>query len=75
MEILSCEGSVPEGALRSLAPRLAKNGLLRPTLTIRAQELLYLPYYFFSHLNPNLADRMMLYPVLVDGVVGFCDFV
>lgn len=75
VEVLSCEGGLSPVDLQALAPRLAKNGLLRPTLTIRAQELLYLPYYFFSHLNPNLADRMMLYPVLVDGVVGFCDFV
>lgn len=75
VEVFSCEGGLSEAALRSLAPRLAKNGFLRPALTIRAQELLYLPYYFFSHLNPNLADRMMLYPVLVDGIVGFCDFV
>lgn len=75
VEVFSCAGGLSEATLRSLASGLTENGLLRPRCTIRAQELLYLPYYFFGHGNPNLADQMLLYPVLVDGVVGFCDFI
>jgi len=73
--VLSCEGGLSEAVLRSLATGLTRKGLLRPRCTILAQELLYLPYYFFAHGNPNLANQMLLYPVLVDGVMGFCDFV
>lgn len=40
-----------------------------------AQEFLYVPYYYFRFMNPRYLDRYYAYDVLLDGVLGFSEFI
>ncbi|MDH7500671.1 MAG: hypothetical protein QHH30_09860 [candidate division NC10 bacterium] len=40
-----------------------------------AEELLFVPYYFFRYTNPRHRRRFYLYDVLVDGILGFPEFI
>ena len=63
--------------LRQFAEKKAKKkGRLswsKPRLV--AGEFVYLPYYTFRFLNPKFLDHYYLYDVLVDGVLGFSEFI
>jgi hypothetical protein len=63
--------------LRQLAEkRVQKKGRLswtKPSLV--AQEFVYVPYYYFRFVNPKFLNRYYLYDVLVDGVLGFSEFI
>jgi hypothetical protein len=49
--------------------------LPRPRLRKIAEEMLYVPYYFFRLVNPKYRGRFYLYQVLVDGILGFSEFI
>jgi hypothetical protein len=56
--------------------RLKKKGRLswtKPRLV--AEEFVYVPYYYFRFVNPKFLNRYYLYDVLVDGVLGFSEFI
>jgi hypothetical protein len=57
------KGAKKKGRLSWTKPRLV------------AEEVVYLPYYKFRFLNPKLLNRYYLYDVLVDGVLGFSEFI
>jgi hypothetical protein len=40
-----------------------------------AEEFLYVPYYTFRFVNPKYLKTYYLYDVLVDGVLGFSEFI
>lgn len=40
-----------------------------------SEELLFVPYFFFRFLNPRYRNRSYLYDVLVDGILGLCEFI
>ena len=40
-----------------------------------AEELLYVPYFTFRFVNPKFLKRYYLYDVLVDGILGFSEFI
>jgi hypothetical protein len=39
-----------------------------------AEELLFVPYFIFRFLNPAHRKRFYRYDVLVDGILGMCEF-
>lgn len=40
-----------------------------------AEELLFVPYFYFRFVNPKYRNRFYLYGVLVDGIMGFSEFI
>jgi len=63
--------------LRSLAEKRVKRRSIFPWSQPRrvAEEILYVPYFFFRYLNPKHRHRFYLYDVLVDGILGFSEFI
>jgi hypothetical protein len=63
--------------LRQLAGKKVKRkGRLswnNPSLV--AEEFVYVPYYYLRFVNPKFLNRYYLYDVLVDGVLGFSEFI
>jgi len=56
--------------------RVKRKGRLswnKPNLV--AEELVYAPYYYFRFVNPKLGKHFYLYDVLVDGILGFPEFI
>ena len=48
---------------------------LRSKPRLVAEELLFAPYFYFRFLNPKYRDQFYRYDVLVDGILGFCEFI
>lgn len=63
--------------LRALSEkRLGRRGrFLRSKPRLVAQELLFAPYFYFRFLNPKYRGQFYRYDVLVDGILGFCEFI
>ncbi len=63
--------------LRALSEkRLKRRGrFLRSKPRLVAEELLFAPYFYFRFLNPKYRDQFYRYDVLVDGILGFCEFI
>jgi len=63
--------------LRSLSEKIVRRRGRFPWRKGRcvAQEVLYAPYYYFRYLNPKHRKRFYLYDVLVDGILGFSEFI
>lgn len=40
-----------------------------------AEEFLFVPYYYFRYTNPKHLNRFYLYDILVDGILGFSEFI
>ncbi len=40
-----------------------------------AEELIFAPYFYFRFLNPRYRNRLYLYDVLVDGILGFSELI
>jgi len=56
--------------------RMRRRGILSWTKAKRlAEEFLYVPYYYFHYLNPKHRGHFYLYNLLVDGVLGFSEFI
>jgi len=69
--------SLSPSLLRSLSERrIKRKGRLawsKPRQV--AEELLFVPYYYFRYTNPQHRKRFYLYDVLVDGILGFPEFI
>ena len=63
--------------LRSLSEKVTKRKGRLPWRRVRcvAQEVVYVPYFYFRYVNPKHGRHFYLYDVLVDGVVGFAEFI
>jgi len=63
--------------LRSLSEkRIKRKGRLAWSKPKRlAEEFLFVPYYYFRYTNPQYRKRFYLYDVLVDGILGFSEFI
>jgi hypothetical protein len=63
--------------LRSLSEKHLKRRGLFPWSKARrvSEELLFVPYFYFRFVNPKYRNRFYLYEVLVDGTLGFCEFI
>jgi hypothetical protein len=63
--------------LRALSEkRLKRRGrFLRSKPRLVAEELLFAPYFYFRFLNPKYRDQFYRYDVLVDGILGLCEFI
>jgi hypothetical protein len=40
-----------------------------------AEELLFAPYFYFRFVNSRYRNRLYLYDILVDGILGFCELI
>ena len=63
--------------LRHLSEKRLRRRQRLPWVKTRqvGEELLFVPYYFFRFINPRLRNRFYIYDVLVDGVLGLCEFI
>jgi len=63
--------------LRALSDkRLKRRGrFLRSKPRLVAEELLFAPYFYFRFVNPKYRDQFYRYDVLVDGILGLCEFI
>jgi hypothetical protein len=63
--------------LRSLSEKVTKRKGRLPWRRVRcvAQEVVYVPYFYFRYVNPKHGKQFYLYDVLVDGILGFAEFI
>jgi hypothetical protein len=63
--------------LRSLSEKIARKRARLPWRRAKCvgREMVYAPYYYFRYVNPKLRKRFYLYDVLVDGILGFSEFI
>ena len=66
----------PSDLQRAAEKRLGRQGKFpRSRKRPVAQELLFAPYFYFRFRNPRLRANHFIYDVLMDGVLGYCEFV